>query len=162
MIKTLVIISFTVLAFSCRPLSYEADRSESVVDMKKRLWLATPRDVASKLRTINTSKLKQSIPVGRPASFLISADSNLYISDNAYGRLFKVSPDFQSITEFGIPHLLNPTTIREANDKLFVYDDNGINIFQKDGQLINVVKPYLKVEDFDLIDENSYVVSLAE
>lgn len=132
------------------------------MDIENRIWEQTPRDAARELRTIIDFKIGQHIRISRPASFLISVDHNLYIVDNNGGKLFKVTPDFLSITELGINQLSYPTMIREARNELHVYDNYGINIIRKDGQLIRIVKSYLKIEDFDIIDEKTYIVSLAE
>ncbi|MEQ1603908.1 MAG: hypothetical protein ABL999_03490 [Pyrinomonadaceae bacterium] len=155
-----ILCSHFTFSLSCGTKLGTDAKSESPADVKKRIWQETSRDAADNLRTIREIKIKRSI--GRPGSFLISADNNLYISDNKNGGLYKISPDFEVIAELGDNQLLYPTRIREAKDNLFVYDNNGINIFDKDGQLIRTVKSYLKIEDFDLEDEKSFIASLAE
>lgn len=158
--KTLIIIVWALASSSCGLEIGTRAKSESVVDIKKKIWQETPQDLAGSLKKIRDLKIPRHI--GRPASFLVSTDSNLYISDNKYGGLFKVSPEFESITELGENYLLNPTAIREANEKLFLYDNSGINVFQKDGRLIQTVKSYLRIEDFALLDDKAYIASLAE
>jgi hypothetical protein len=163
--RILIVISSAVLAVSCGRFSLETGKptkSESVIVVKKRLWQESSLDAATSLTTTRDFKMKKGMPVGRPASFIISADNNAYVSDNSDGKLFRIAPDFTSIDELGDLDLKYPTTIRENKDKLFVYDNNGINIVRKDGQLIGTVKSFLKIEDFDLVNENSYLVGLAE
>lgn len=161
--KILTVISFFVCALSCIPFKANSlKKSESLADIKKKLWQQTPRDQATNLKTVLNFNLKKHIPGARPASFLASNNNNIYINDNTNGKLFTVSPDFQSINELGTYQLAYPTRIRELNDNLFVYDNKGINLFDKDGQFIKTINPFLKIQDFALISEDVYIASLAD
>jgi hypothetical protein len=138
------------------------DKPESLADIKKRLWLQSPPDPAAPLRTVLNFEINKKLQIGRPVSFLISQDDSLYVNDNINGKLFRISPDLGTITEFGTTPLSSPTRIREFDTNLFVYDNHGINVINNDGQFVKTIKPFLKIEDFDLLDAESFVVSLAE
>lgn len=163
-LKIFALISLAVLPFACKPfdVTIGTDKAESLADIKKRLWLQSPPDSAASLRTILNFEINKKLPIGRPVSFVISDDDALYVNDNINGKLFKIAPDFETIIEFGTTPLSSPTRIREFDAKLFVYDNRGINVFNNDGQFLRTIKPFLKLEDFDLLDAESYVVNLAE
>lgn len=159
-----IVVVVTFLSSSCGYINRTADageNSESIADIKKKLWQNTPRDAARDLSKVRSLEMKDSVAIERPASFVVSADNSIYIDDNAHGKVYKISPDMRSTSDLGVSGLINPVRIRELNDKLFIYDNSGINVFEKSGQLVRTIKPFLKVEDFDLLDEETSVISLA-
>jgi hypothetical protein len=163
-LRLLIAVAAIILTSSCGYINRTAgagENSESLADIKKKLWRNAPRDAARDLSKVRVLEIKDGVSIERPASFVVSADNSIYIDDNAHGKVFKVSPDMRSTSDLGVSGLINPVRIREFNDKLFIYDNSGINIFEKNGQLVRTIKPFLKIEDFDLLDEENSVISLA-
>lgn len=160
----LIVVVAIILTSSCGYINRTADageNSESIADIKKKLWQNAPRDDALNLSKVRGYEIKDSVSIGRPGSFVVSGDNTIYIDDNAHGKVYKVSPDMRSTSDLGVSGLVNPMRMREFNDKLFIYDNSGINVYDKTGQLVKTIRPFLKVEDFDLIDEETTVISLA-
>lgn len=158
------VISFAAFAASCQTGKSlnTGTKDESVADVKRQIWERTPRN-----RTVNLDKtkdfpLQKHVSIGYPSSFVLSNDGIIYLNDNTYGKIFKLPVDLSSIVEFGPVRLSRPTVIKEDGNYLFVSDENGINLFNPAGQAVKTVKPFLRIEDFDILDGDSYVVSLAD
>jgi hypothetical protein len=162
MIYKILILTFLINLFiSCGQVSSK-EKLESLTVIKQRLWEDTPLDKATELKTFLNLDLRKDVPIHRPISFLNSNDGNIYLVENNEGKLFKISADFQSVKEIITNKLKSPGAIREFNNNLFLLDNNGLNVFDKEGKLIKTINPHLFIEDFFVQSDEKYFVSLAE
>jgi hypothetical protein len=163
--QSLVLILIVVASFSCYTIGAKLNKGrESLVAVKWRLTEANPLDEATPLKTIVNYNLKKQYSLGYPSSFTISQDTNLYLVDNKSSSIFKVSSDFQRFEQFvkkdvnGLS-LQSPFQIKELNNSLYISDNEGLKIFNKNGNLEKTIKPYFGITEFAIENNGQYLVN---
>ncbi len=153
---------FGTLFVSCRSSQSSSPAEVTVVDVKQEIWERTKRNRVANVDKVREIKLKSAIAISRPTSFAIDADGTIFLNDNYNGKLLKLSSDFNSISDVSSVKLSRPLLVKTSEGRVFVYDESGINIFDTDGQIVETIKPFLRIEDIAVVSKDRYIVTLSE
>lgn len=125
---------------------------------------ATPAEPLQTVRRLQ-SKAKEGGAFAFPASLAVAEDGVVYVSDNNAQAIHYAAPDSDVVntlqTQGGEGKLNWPTTIRVAQDALFVTDNDGLKVYQRDGALRRVLKTYYGVNHFAVRPDGSFYVNPA-
>jgi hypothetical protein len=106
-------------------------------------------------------KLGGNGPFVYPVSLAASDDSGVYISDNNAHAILVLPPQSESVAALptqGAAKLVWPNTIQIWKNSVFVSDNDGIKILNRDGSFQRLLKTYYGINDFTVgVDGKIYV-----
>jgi hypothetical protein len=143
-----------VVAKSGNPISVApADDIEQTIKDRILQESADPRAETLKIERQTDYKLGSNGPFVYPVSLAASDDLGVYVSDNnAHAILFR-PPQSESVTALpthGAAKLVWPNTIQIWKDSVFVSDNEGIKVLNRDGSFQRLLKTYYGINDFTL------------
>lgn len=159
----LISASFVCLCCSFNDVK-TGNRAVTISDIKWSLSQSKELDGAESLKTVLSYDLRKQYSLGYPASFVISNDNNIYLVDNKNSAVFKVSADFQTFEQFiksknDSGFLEYPNQIKEFDNSIYINDNGGIRIVNKEGALQRTIQPQLGLNDFALKTGEEFLIN---
>src|SRR6185503_17494702 len=87
-----------------------------------------------------------------PTSLASSDDGDIYISDNNGDAIYHTTSNLKVLNKLPAEdgHLAYPNTIQVRQNEIFISDNDGIKIFERNGSFQRLLRIYYTVFDFAL------------
>jgi hypothetical protein len=100
-----------------------------------------------------------------PIDFVLH-ENDVFVAENNKGKIYQINIENKEVNDFSAnlesrKNLSFPTSIRYFNDKFWVFDNEGLKTFDKEGRKLNLVKVFSSVTHFEISqNETIYANSL--
>ena len=147
------------------PAANPAKKISSDFETKEAALKELPPTSAISLKQERTIRKGEGARFIYPSSMATDEDGNILIADNNGHAITSYSPKANETTVVSTPTgegaLLFPFVVQKAREKIYVVDDEGMKIFNENGQYEKLLRTHYSMTDFVLGKDGSIYANIA-